>query len=453
MHAALSVAAAGENPMGWSPHSLGVHKLLGPLRPLVTPVVDAASRRRLAKCVNVADLRLAAEKRMHRMCFGYLDSGADDEVTLRRSKDAFLERELHYRVLAGTRPETLDVSAALMGSELALPFFSCPCAGNRMFHTEGEVAAAAVARERGSLYCLSTLATSTPNQVAAGDVSGEKPARLFQLYVWKDRALVRRMLDLAAAAEFDHLALTVDLTWFGNRERDKRQGFTIPPSYSARQILDGALAPAWTWDLLSSDPYTYANIDGDVPAEALAAFVNAQLACDFDWDDAKWLVGEWKRLRPGGTIALKGVVRPDDAVRARDLGFDCVWVSNHGGRQLDTAPAPLDVLPAIREAVGCDFDLILDGGVQRGTDIAKALALGASAVGVGKPFLYGLGAGGKAGVDKCFDMLDAELRTSMGLLGVRTVAELREHGGDLVRRRHPSFRDAQGARYAPGGLC
>ena len=174
MHAALSVAAAGENPMGWSPHSLGVHKLLGPLRPLVTPVVDAASRRRLAKCVNVADLRLAAEKRMHRMCFGYLDSGADDEVTLRRSKDAFLERELHYRVLAGTRPETLDVSAALMGSELALPFFSCPCAGNRMFHTEGEVAAAAVARERGSLYCLSTLATSTPDQVAAGDAAGEK---------------------------------------------------------------------------------------------------------------------------------------------------------------------------------------------------------------------------------------------------------------------------------------
>ena len=174
MHAALSVAAAGENPMGWSPHSLGVHKLLGPLRPLVTPVVDAASRRRLAKCVNVADLRIAAEKRMHRMCFGYLDSGADDEVTLRRSKDAFLERELHYRVLAGTRPETLDVSAALMGSDLALPFFSCPCAGNRMFHTEGEVAAAAVARERGSLYCLSTLATSTPDQVAAGDAAGEK---------------------------------------------------------------------------------------------------------------------------------------------------------------------------------------------------------------------------------------------------------------------------------------
>jgi isopentenyl diphosphate isomerase/L-lactate dehydrogenase-like FMN-dependent dehydrogenase len=159
------------------------------------------------------------------------------------------------------------------------------------------------------------------------------------------------MLDLAAAAEFDHLALTVDLTWFGNRERDKRQGFTIPPSYSARQMLDGVMAPAWTWDLLSSDPYTYANIDEDVPAEALAAFVNAQLACDFDWDDARWLVGEWKRLRPGGTIALKGVVRPDDAVRARDLGFDCVWVSNHGGRRRGNQPLVRGVLTKLHTSL------------------------------------------------------------------------------------------------------
>ena len=201
MYAALSVAAAGENPMGWSPHRMGVHKLLGPLRPLVTPVVDAASRRRLAKCVNVADLRIAAEKRMHRMCFGYLDSGADDEVTLRRSKDAFLERELHYRVLAGTRPETLDVSAALMGSELALPFFSCPCAGNRMFHTEGEVAAAAVARERGSLYCLSTLATSTPDQVAAGDAAGEKQGSKRERNSQLQRLISRPNFNHAFAAQ------------------------------------------------------------------------------------------------------------------------------------------------------------------------------------------------------------------------------------------------------------
>ena len=438
-----------------SPHALGVHKVLGPLRPVVSPVVDWASKRRLGACVNVADLRVAAEKRMHRMCFGYLDSGADDEVTLRRSKDAFLERELHYRVLAGTKPETLDVSTRLMGADLALPFFGCPCAGNRMFHHEGEVAVAAVARERGSLYCLSTLATSTPSDVSRGDDDGSlKPPRLFQLYVWKDRALVRRMLDLAADAGFDHLALTVDLTWFGNRERDKRNGFTIPPSYSARQVLDACMAPAWTWDLLSTEAYTYANLDRSVPAEALAEFVNAQLACDFDWDDAAWLVKEWKARRPEGVgkLALKGVVRPDDAARAREVGFDCIWVSNHGGRQLDTAPAPLDVLGPVRRALGDDFDVVLDGGVQRGTDVVKALALGATAVGVGKPFLYGLGAGGKAGVDKCFDILDREVRTAMGLLGVRTVADLRDHGGDLVLPRPASSRDARGARYAASGL-
>lgn len=294
-------------------------------------------------------------------------------------------------------------------------------------------------------------------QVGAGDADVEDgatspPPRLFQLYVWKERALVRRMLELARGAGFKALALTVDLTWFGNRERDARNGFTIPPSYSLAQIRDALLAPAWTWDLLTSEPYTYANLDRDVPAEALASFVNAQLACDFDWDDAKWLIDEWKALVPDGTIALKGVVRPDDAERARRLGFDAVWVSNHGGRQLDSSPAPLDVLPHIRTAVGDDYTLIMDGGIQRGTDIVKAVALGADAVGIGKPFLYGLGAGGRDGVDKCFEILDREVRTTMGLLGVRTIDDLKKQGPDLVKTRHPSSRDAQGARYSPSGI-
>ncbi|KAH8063523.1 very-long-chain-(S)-2-hydroxy-acid oxidase [Aureococcus anophagefferens] len=367
-------ATTGEN-MGWSPHSLGVHKLLGPLRPLVTPVVDAASRRRLAKCVNVADLRIAAEKRMHRMCFGYLDSGADDEATLRRSKDAFLERS-STTASSPARGPRRSTPATLMGSDLALPFFSCPCAGNRMFHTEGEVAAAAVARERGSLYCLSTLATSTPDQRAADLGWGDGPG-----------------LDLGPAKQ---------------------------------------------------RPYTYANIDEDVPAEALAAFVNAQLACDFDWDDAKWLVGEWKRLRPGGTIALKGV-RPDDAF-ALDLGFDCVWVSNHGAAS--SIQRPRRSTSSRRSgAVGCDFDLILDGGVQRARTSPRGPGRGRRR----RPFLYGPARAARRASTNA-SMLDAELRTCMGLLGVRTVAELRSTAAP-VRRRHPSFRDAQGARYAPGGLC
>ena len=205
------------------------------------------------------------------------------------------------------------------------------------------------------------------------------------------------------------------------------------------------MRPAWTWDLLANDPYTYALLDRDTPADSLAAFVNSQLAPDFDWKDAEWLCQEWD-----GPVAIKGVVRPEDAKRALDTGFSTIWVSNHGGRQLDGSPATIDVLPKIRDAVGDDVEIILDGGVQRGTDIAKALALGANAVGIGKPNLYGLGAGGTAGTKKAMEILRVELERAMGLLGTGTVADLRARGKELVVRRPASGRDNEGARYSSG---
>jgi len=426
-------------------HKLGLHKALGALSPAVRPLLNAASERRLANAVNIADLRTCAKARMHPMCFGYLDSGSDDEVTLRRNHDAYAEFELHYHVLSGLSPETLDLRSRVFGRDVTLPFFACPTAGNRMFHDEGEAAAAAAAAHHGTLYGLSSLATTS-----IGGIAEQLPAghpKVFQLYVWKDRELLRDVLAQAREGGFDALALTVDFTWYGNRERDIRNGFTIPPKYTPKQVLGALAAPAWTWDLISNEPYKYALLREDVPAESLASFVNEQINPAFDWADAEWLCQEWD-----GPVAIKGVVRPDDARRALDAGFSTLWVSNHGGRQLEGSPATVSVLPAIREAVGPDVEIILDGGVQRGTDILKGLALGADAVGVGKPYLYGLGAGGTAGVVRALDILKIELERAMGLLGVRTVADLKARGDDLVRHRGSSARDAQGARYASSGI-
>lgn len=421
-------------------HAIGVHHVLRHLRFVMSPLVNSASQRRVDRAVNIADLRMAAKERMHRMCFGYLDAGADDEVTLRRNKDAFLNYALHYRVLRGLTAESIDTSTRLLGERLALPFVTCPCAGNRMFHTDGERAVLAAARDAGAAYAMSALST-TP--VAAAEGPGLK---IFQLYLWTDDELVDKVLAKAKRAGFQALALTVDFTWYGNRERDKRNGFTIPPAYTVRQVMDALRSPAWTWDFASTEPYSYANLDAAVPAESLAAYVAKALRPDYSWEDALRLKERW-----GGPTFLKGIVRPDDAQTAVERGFD-VWLSNHGGRQLDGAPAPLEVLQEVRSRLGPTPTIILDGGIQRGTDILKAIALGADAVGLGKAYLYGLGAGGQAGVAKALSILQDELTRAMGLLGVQSIDELKAQGPDLVKLRPPSPRDAMGARDSEAGL-
>jgi L-lactate dehydrogenase (cytochrome) len=308
-----------------------------------------------------------------------------------------------------------------------------------MFHWEGETAAAKAAQHHGTMYGLSSLATTGITEIGS-IFSGPK---VFQLYVWKDRELVKEVLAKAKEGGFNALALTVDFTWYGNRERDIRNDFSIPPKYSVKQIIEAIRKPAWTYDFLSHEPYTYACINTDVPADSLAAFVNSQLSPEFGWADAEWLLGEWN-----GPAAPKGVVRPDDAKKAIEIGFSSIWVSNHGARQLDTSPATIDVLPSIREAVGPDVEIIMDGGIQRGTDICKALALGADSVGVGKPYLWGLAAGGTEGVIKAYDILKVELDRAMGLLGTATVADLKREGPSLIKRRPHSSRDYPDM-YAP----
>jgi len=428
-----------------TPHSVGLNKVLRLFTPLVRPVLNTSARRRLRKAVNIADLRLCAKSRLHNMCFGYLDSGGDDEITLRRNKDAYTQMEMHFKVLAGLSPP-LDLSTTIFGSKVDIPFFASPTAGNKMFHMEGESAVAHASKVNNSVYCLSSLATTSVEDI--GKILSPHHPKLFQVYVWKDRDILRDILSKAKAGGIQSIALTVDFSWYGNRERDIRNNFTIPPAYTFKQIVDGMKAPAWSWDFLSNPAYNYALLDKDVPAESLASFVNSQLYPQFSWEDAEWLCKEWGH----GPRAIKGICRPEDAKKALDCGFTSIWVSNHGGRQLDTSPATLDVLPAIRKAVGPHVEVIHDGGIQRGTDIAKAIALGADGVAIGKPYLYGLAAGGTEGVLRTFEILRSELDRAMGLLGCGTVEQLKIEGGDLIKRRDMSVRDCQGARYSKAGM-
>ncbi len=368
---------------------------------------------KLSEASNIDDLRRLAKRRAHKMVFDYIDGGATDETTLRANTGAFDQWRLAYRVLAGVA--TIDTSTTVLGQKMALPFFASPAAGNRLFHHEGETAVAREAARAGIVYCLSTLASTSIEDIAA---VSDGP-RWFQLYVWKDRALVKEMLDRARAAGFTALILTVDLPVHGKRERDARNGFTIPPKIGPRQVFEALCRPAWTFDNLTKPAVRYANLSQETPAVSLAQFVGDQLHPGFTWDDAAWLLGEW-----GGPAILKGVVRPDDARRAVDLGFAAVMVSNHGGRQLDRSLAPVEALEPILQEVGSEAEIILDGGVRRASHMLIALALGAKAVSFARPWLYGLAAGGARGVRQAFEIMAEELRTDMALLGARSVAEI-----------------------------
>jgi L-lactate dehydrogenase (cytochrome) len=240
------------------------------------------------------------------------------------------------------------------------------------------------------------------------------------------------MLSRARAAGFSALILTVDFPIAGNRERDPRNGFTIPPKRGLRQLWEALKRPRWTWDYLTGPPIRYANLAGATPAVSLAQFVANQIDARFSWSDAEWLLGEWN-----GPSVIKGVVRTDDAVRAIATGFNALMVSNHGGRQLDSSPAPIDLLEDIVATIGNKAEVILDGGVRRGTDVLKALALGARAVSFARPYLYGLAAGGEAGVRRAFSILGSSIRRDMALLGAKSVREIDRSCVRVTRGRVP----------------
>jgi len=376
---------------------------------------------KLDRCLNIDDLRVAARQRAHRMVFDYIDGGADDEVSLGRNTKAFDDYDLLFKVLAGA--DDVDMSTTLLGEKIDVPFIASPAAGNRLFHTHGERGVAKAADSAGTIFSLSTLSSVSIEEIAAL-TNGPK---WFQLYVWKDRGLVKEMMGRAREAGYKALILTVDFPIAGNRERDPRNGFSIPPKVGVKQAWHALRAPAWSLDYVIRPSVKYANLSADTPAVSLQDFVYEQFDAGFNWRDAEWLLGEWN-----GPAVIKGVVRPDDARRAVDLGFNAVMVSNHGGRQLDRSPAPVHVLESIVDAVGPDAEVILDGGVRRGTDILIALALGARAVGFARPFLYGLAAAGEAGARRAMDILTNELRRDMVLLGTDRISKIKR---SLVRLR------------------
>ena len=386
------------------------------LRPLLRPRAASApldpTGRRLAAAASIADLRLLARRRAPRAVFDYTDGGAGDEISLRRSRAAFARVELQPRVLQDVG--SIDLSTTILGRASALPLVFGPTGFTRMMHTEGESAVARVAERGGIPYALSTMGTTSIEQLAT-DAPGCR--RWFQLYLWRDRAASRDLVQRAAATGYETLVLTVDTPVAGARRRDVRNGLTLPPSLSLRTFAEGATHPRWWFDLLTTDTLEFATLnrfDGTV-AELAARMFDPTATID----DLAWLRETWP-----GPLVVKGVQTAADAARVVDAGADAVVLSNHGGRQLDRAPTPLEQLPRVLDAVGERAEVYLDGGVMGGGDVVAAVALGARAVCVGRLYLYGLMAGGERGVQRALDLVTAEMTTTMALLGARSVADL-----------------------------
>jgi L-lactate dehydrogenase (cytochrome) len=385
--------------------------------------------RRLRRAADVEDLRRIARRRLPRGVFDYIDGAAEDELTLERNSAAFRRLEFAPRVLRDVG--TVDPATTLLGRPIPVPLVLAPTGFTRIADPAGELAVARAAARAGVPYTLSTLSTRSIEEVAAVS-DGPK---WFQVYVWRDRGLVEEMIQRAAAAGYEALCLTVDTAVLGRRERDVRRGFTLPPKIGLDTIVDGALHPGWTWDFVRAEPIAFANVatsragagrDGR-DAVSLAEFVGAQFDPGLSWRDVEWMRSVWD-----GPLVLKGVQTVADARLAAERGIDAIALSNHGGRQLDTAPVPLELVAPVVDAVGDRTEVICDGGVRRGSDIVKALALGARAVMAGRAYLYGLGAGGEAGVDQVLAELDSGMRRTMALTGCTTVADI---GPDLVTWR------------------
>ncbi|MBA2324426.1 MAG: alpha-hydroxy-acid oxidizing protein [Pseudonocardiales bacterium] len=369
--------------------------------------------RRLGRAVTVSDLRELARRRVPRAVFDYTDGAAgEDELSLRRARETFQRLEFHPSALHDV--STVRTDTTILGRRSRWPFALAPTGFTRLMHTEGERAVVSVAQEVGIPYALSTLGTVTIEQMAA---AGPGARRWFQLYLWRDRSPATELIARAEAAGYDTLLLTVDTPVAGARLRDIRNGLTIPPRLSLRTFLDGARHPRWWFDLLTTEPLTFANLastDGTV-AELIDRVFDARLTMA----DVEWLRSVWP-----GSLVIKGVQSPADARRVVDAGADGVLLSNHGGRQLERAPVPLEVLPSVVAAVGGRAQILVDTGIMNGADIVAALALGANAALVGRAYLYGLMAGGERGVARAVEILTGEIVRTMRLLGVTSVEEL-----------------------------
>lgn len=393
---------------------------LAPLVGLAPPRLRRASR--VAAAASIPDLRRLARGRAPRAVFDYVDGGADSELSLWRSRRAFRDVEFRPRVLRDVAQ--VDLSRDVLGARAAMPLVLAPTGFTRMMHAAGEPAVVRPAADHGVPYALSTMGTSTPEQVEA---AAPDARRWFQLYVWQDRDSTEQVLERVARCGYEALVLTVDTPVPGARLRDVRNGLTIPPRLTWRTLADIGTHPAWWLDLLTTEPLEFATLstfDGTV-AELVAATFDPSVT----WADLAWLRQRWH-----GPLILKGIQTVEDARVAVDHGVDGVVLSNHGGRQLDRAPTPLYVLPEVVQAVGTQVAVFLDGGTLHGADIVAAVAKGATAVLVGRAYLYGLMAGGEAGVDRVLTILRDEMTRTLQLMGVGAVDDLGPDDVVLGRR-------------------
>lgn len=388
----------------------------------------------VAACLNIQDLRRMASSRLPLPMFDYIDGGADDERSLKRNREAFNDYSLlpEYLVDVGS----VDTSTALLGKQIALPIILSPTGMTRLFHHDKELAVARAAEKSRTFYALSTLGTTSLEDVAK-TISSPK---MFQLYILKDRELTLEFVERCKVSGYDALCLTIDMPVAGNRERDHRSGMIMPPRFGVRSLLSYATHPAWAIRLLTHPEFRLANVAHRVDAlgagaMGLIAYVNGQFDRTVTWKDVEWLRNRWD-----GKLVIKGILSPADALRARACGVDAVMISNHGGRQLDSTPAPIDMLGRIRDSIGSSMELIVDGGIQRGSDVAKALALGANACSIGKAYLYGLAAGGQPGVERAMTLLRDELSRTMALLGCARIPDIEsKHIAPASQTRRPVF--------------
>ena len=395
------------------PSELRPYLRTGPIR--LDPV-----DRRLAGAATVWDLRSVARRHVPRAVFDYTDGAAESETSLRRSREAFARVEFVPSVLRDV--SNVDPSTTILGRSAAMPLVFAPTGFTRLMHQAGEPAVLRAADRMGIPYALSTLGTTSPEELAA--VAPEAD-RWFQLYIWDDREAVLDLVRRAGSSGYRVLILTVDTPVAGARLRDVHNGFTIPPTLSVRTLLDMALHPGWWFDKLTTEPLQFAVFKET--GGTVADLINRVFDPTITIEDLGWIRDAWD-----GPIVIKGIQTTEDACRVVDAGADGLVISNHGGRQLDRAPTPIEQLPAIAAAVGDRAEVYVDGGVLNGADVIAAVAMGARAVLVGRAYLYGLMAGGERGVQRTGDLLRKEAVRTMQLLGVTSIAEL---GPDRARLR------------------
>jgi L-lactate dehydrogenase (cytochrome) len=372
----------------------------------------------LNKAYNINDLRKIARRKLPAPLFNYIEGGADDESNVHGNTHAFDAVKLVPEYLVDITE--IDLSTTVLGRKISMPLFLSPTGMSRLFHHDGETAVSKAAAAAGTYYSLSTVGTTSIEDVASV-CDGPK---CFQIYVMKDRGLMREFIQRCKDAKFDSLALTVDVPVAGYRERELRYGFSLPPKPTPASLAQFALRPEWVYKHLTHPPLLLANVvhkiaQGSSKSTSLMEYVADQFDPSVSWDDVEWMIAEW-----GGPFAIKGILSAADARKAVDVGASAVMVSNHGGRQLDGALSAFEALAPIADEVAGECEIICDGGIRRGTHVLKALARGATACSMGRPYLFGLAAGGQAGVAKVLELMRAELERDMALLGCRSIAEI-----------------------------